>query len=224
MNNAGKYNVWKAHWMYASQNSMRVCLNLSLTASQHCLALCFKSGAVSHFFSISSNVLLIMAEPEITHTYSPLSGRSVQPAKVSGTSNISKLSHENSVTRKSIHWKAPLVVVSSSAFASLIAVTHHELYSYWNNRPVANSTQQQWIARGGTAFAFLFKAACLISVSTAYVQLFWKTIRRKSYPTVQLNALYGVLRNPINFQELSLWSRHPLLAMVAIASWYATSG
>jgi hypothetical protein len=54
-------------------------------------------------------------------------------------------------------------------FAALLlgitfAVGHHLFYYFWNDKPVDSDSQQQWVIRGGTAFAFCVKMFLVISV------------------------------------------------------------
>ncbi|KAL2350505.1 hypothetical protein BJ546DRAFT_404129 [Cryomyces antarcticus] len=54
----------------------------------------------------------------------------------------------------SIQWSAPALMIASLLAGVAFALTHHFFYRYWHGTRVISDSQQRWITRGGTAFAF----------------------------------------------------------------------
>jgi len=52
------------------------------------------------------------------------------------------------------------------------------------------------------------------------VQLFWLSLRNKAYALERVDKLYSVLGNVTVFWDLGLWLRNPILAALAIVTWY----
>ena len=102
------------------------------------------------------------------------------------------------------------------------AVGHHLFYNHYNDRPVRDSTEQRYISNGGTAFAFLVKMFLAIATGTAYVQLFWLSLKTASRRLERVDRLYSILGNVTLFWDLGLWFRNPLLSTLAIVTWYVT--
>lgn len=82
---------------------------------------------------------------------------------------------------RGIHWKAPTIMLFAFLLGAAFASGHHFFYKHYNGAEVGSDTQQRWILRGGTAFAFAIKTSLAISVGVAFVQQLWLTLQRDSY-------------------------------------------
>ena len=129
-----------------------------------------------------------------------------------------------------IHWQAPTTVVLALAAGVLFAAGHHLFYKSLDGTPAANigynilgsqvSPQQLNIA-GGTAFAFLVKACLVTALATAYVQLFWRAMLRKSREVTleRLDTTFSALSNVHYLLKLWIWWRYPVLFLLALIAW-----
>jgi hypothetical protein len=133
---------------------------------------------------------------------------------------------------KQIHAKQPQWTVRSGTklhakawmAVSLLAgvafgLIHHFFYWYWNGKAVASDSQQRWIIRGGTAFAFGLKTSLAFGTSVAYVQYFWLSMASGPYKVAKINSMFTILTNAFEFRDLKLWIRLPVLAIPAIVTW-----
>lgn len=104
-----------------------------------------------------------------------------------------------------------------------IAVGHHLFYSRLNGQPVDTQLSQTWVNRIGTALAFVVKLFFVAAVGIAYTQYQWRTISRKPWKIRQIDSLTGVVNNAWFFYDISLWTRVPVLTVIAAVSWYVVS-
>lgn len=125
--------------------------------------------------------------------------------------------------RQAIHWRVPTVMLGSLLAGTVAAVGHHLFYKHYDNQPVRDISEQKYLSNGGTAFAFLVKMFLAIATGTAYIQLFWLSLRTTSRSLGKVDRLYSVLGNITVFWDLSLWFRNPLLSTLAIVTWYVTT-
>ena len=118
-----------------------------------------------------------------------------------------------------IHWKVPFLMISALIIGTVFALIHHLFYFYWNNKAVRSSSQQQWVVRGGTAFAFVVKTAFAVATGTAYSQVLWLSLRGASNRIGRIDSMFGILGNAWEFLDLKLWLGVPTLAVPAIITW-----
>ena len=85
------------------------------------------------------------------------------------------------------------------------------------------SVSQSWIFRFGTAFAFLVNMAFAVSVSASYVQYQWFKFHRQSFSVHEIDSLTDVLQNGMRLFYNLVFLRQPLLLLMAIVAWYASS-
>ncbi len=110
-------------------------------------------------------------------------------------------------------------MAASIVVGLLFGLIHHFFYTYWNGKVVDSDSQQRWIIRGGTAFAFGFKTALALGTSIAYVQYLWLTVHNMDMQVGKINSLFKVLGNALVLFDLGLWLRLPVLALLAIVTW-----
>lgn len=133
-----------------------------------------------------------------------------------------------------IHWFG-LVSMLAALFAGIaFALGHHFFYDRLDGEeiPAGNYTmglhnssisKQQSNTAIGTAFAFAVKTCLVLAVSTAYVQLFWKSLvhqsSSKSFNLQSIDMAYSALRNATLLANFSGWRRFPLLFTLAVTTW-----
>src|SRR5271155_2092688 len=74
------------------------------------------------------------------------------------------------------YWRADTIMAISLLVGIAFGLIHHFFYWYWDGRAVASDSQQRWIIRGGTAFAFAVKTSLAFGTSVAYIQYFWLSL------------------------------------------------
>ena len=118
------------------------------------------------------------------------------------------------ISGSKIEWLVPTTVVLSLAIGVLAALGHHVFYSSLDGSPAPNEdyhiwgsslSRQQVNVAGGTAFAFLVKAALMTAISVTYVQLFWRAMLHTSRHTTlaTLDTTFSVLSNA--FALFKVW-------------------
>jgi uncharacterized membrane protein len=126
----------------------------------------------------------------------------------------------------------PLTMLMALISGLFIAIGHHLFYEGLDGQAVPSQgwkaygiefTSQQVNIAGGTALAFLVKLTLVIAVSTSYTQAVWNTARactkERGMSITQLDAAFSVLSNVVALKEVRLWSRYPLLLLLAIVAW-----
>ncbi|OQV06566.1 hypothetical protein CLAIMM_11115 [Cladophialophora immunda] len=116
-------------------------------------------------------------------------------------------------------WMVAASMACSIIVGLVFALVHHFFYTYWNGKVVSSDSQQRWIIRGGTAFAFGLKTALALGTGIAYVQYFWLTLCSKEFQVGKINSMFKVLGNAFELCDLKLWLRLPVLASLAVVTW-----
>lgn len=114
----------------------------------------------------------------------------------------------------------PILISISFLLGLLLAIGHHVFYNHWNHQPVKSSSQQQWIIRGGTAFAFGVKTFLVLATSVSYTQVLFWHLRGKATKIEHIDSMFGVLANPWNFRFTLAWLKRPSLLFPAMVAWY----
>lgn len=151
------------------------------------------------------------------------------PSGLSLHSRVHPATGNTSVMVNQFHWLAPATMLASLIASALLAISHHLFYNYLDGRAVSSgvsisyvSTQQANIAIG-TAFAFLVRAALVLSVSIAFVQVFWRSFApqddSRPFRLKQLDSAYAVLGNIFSLLNLPMGWRYPSIFLVASIAW-----
>lgn len=136
--------------------------------------------------------------------------------------------HDGSSSHFGFHWRAPVLMVASLLVGAALAIGHHAFYASLAGTAVSSdpikvvgwtTTQQQINIAIGTAFAFVVKASLILACSTAYMQLLFQAINRKSFKLSTLDNWFGGLNNIWSFGCLTSYWRYPLLSLVALTCW-----
>jgi hypothetical protein len=120
-----------------------------------------------------------------------------------------------------VHWKAPLVMLSSMVLGIAFTIGHHLFYQSLHHKPTGDAVFAQQINTGiGTAFAFIVRMFLVISVGTAYLQLFWHQVKKRPTSVSQLDTLNSITVNAFQFLRVQTLARFPVMALVALILWY----
>lgn len=104
------------------------------------------------------------------------------------------------------------------------AIGHHVYYTLHDDTPAVNQIKH---VRIGTFLAFMTRA-CLIGASViAFKQRVWYTVRRKSMKLCGLDALFGVVEDPMAFfwpmdAAREMLSKAKLASFMVLIIWYVS--
>ncbi|KAF9768433.1 hypothetical protein IL306_014273 [Fusarium sp. DS 682] len=101
-------------------------------------------------------------------------------------------------------------------FGAAAAVGHHILYAHLHNRIATN---QQWWLRLGQFLAFTAKASFVIAVLTAYQQVAWRAVSRKSYTVHAIDSLFDAAHNAFELFNKEAWKKSSFVMILAIYIW-----
>ncbi|KAF4635830.1 hypothetical protein G7Y89_g2260 [Cudoniella acicularis] len=124
-----------------------------------------------------------------------------------------------------VNWKAPVKMVGLLIAGAGIALGHHFYYHYLDKKEVStddskwNLKSQQWELRYGNAFAFLAKTCLAASISVAYQQHIWTTMRRKSIAISGLDATFGATKDLFSFLNTSFLFNVKVGVALAALTW-----
>ncbi|KAI0413497.1 hypothetical protein F5X98DRAFT_284745 [Xylaria grammica] len=123
-------------------------------------------------------------------------------------------------SKKSIHWQAPATILVSLFSGVLFAVGHHFFYQYLNGQPVNKARfGQQTSIRIGTATSYLVRVAFVVTISTSYWQVFWRTLHQKKIPLHTIDSLADLLNSVSSFFNMACLGASPILVGLAVVSW-----
>lgn len=129
-------------------------------------------------------------------------------------------------------WYMPFFMVATLTSGVLLAFGHHTFYKSLDGKPTSGHNRWGYQNRGqqfntsiGTAFAFTVKSTLVISVTSAYYQLFWKVMKQASKtqnPATLgwLDAAFSGTNNIVSLLKLPIWFRFPFLLAMALSVWY----
>lgn len=125
-----------------------------------------------------------------------------------------------------LYWKAYTTMVSSLFCGMLLALGHHLFYNSLNGKPVGTPqhiirmvTRQQLNLTLGTLFAFLVKACLAVAVTTAYTQIFWRAVKKRSTILTTIDTIYYGPTNVWSLLSFSVWLKYPLLLLLVLTVW-----
>ncbi|KJX98786.1 hypothetical protein TI39_contig391g00001 [Zymoseptoria brevis] len=119
------------------------------------------------------------------------------------------------------HWLEPTILISSFLIGAVLSIAHHLLYaSYRGTRSVGapGSVESLRIVTIGNAFSALVRTSLIITVTTAYWQVFWSVVRHK-LPIKTIDSLAGAINAVYELLSLKTLRASPLLVLLALAGW-----
>lgn len=124
-----------------------------------------------------------------------------------------------------VNWKAPFKMIGLLLLGVAVALGHHYYYHYLDTKEVStnnskwNFKSQQWELRYGTAFAFLAKTFLAASISVAYQQHIWTTMRSKRITVSGLDATFGATKDIFAFLNPAFLLNVKVGAVLAALTW-----
>jgi hypothetical protein len=104
--------------------------------------------------------------------------------------------------------------------ATLGAVAQHIFYSYLHGRQPDNFfIDQVWVIRIGAALAYLVKSALVTSVAISFYQRCWFSLQRVAVTVDCIDALFGILQNPLRFLSRELLVKTKIVTVLALICW-----
>jgi hypothetical protein len=123
-------------------------------------------------------------------------------------------------SERSIHWRAPTIMIFSLCSGILISFVHHIFNTLMDGHGAGGSTEQQWVRRVETAFAFASKMFLAISTTVAYNQYLWYHVNHHASRMASLDAMFSAVNSSFRFIHVRLWRGRPVLAIIALVIWY----
>jgi hypothetical protein len=127
--------------------------------------------------------------------------------------------HDRPPRLRQIHWRAPTFMLGAFLAGLAFALGHHFFYKRLDGVTVKSNTQQQWVIRGGSAFAFCVKVLLVVSTGTAFAQNLWLSLSWNAHIVSDVDSMFAVLGNALKFANLKLWFKHPILFIIALFTW-----
>ncbi|KAH0171297.1 hypothetical protein KCU67_g2249, partial [Aureobasidium melanogenum] len=129
-----------------------------------------------------------------------------------------------------LHWRALCILYGSLLASIAFSVGHHLYYQSLNNQivsieielaigPWAGVQSQKFNTAVGTTLASFFRTFLSITVTTAYCQIVWHALKAETTKANVVDAISGILANPMGFLNLGAWRKSALLLPLAIAIW-----
>lgn len=133
--------------------------------------------------------------------------------------------------QRHIHWLVPTTMFTSLLLGALLAIGHHLFYDRLSGTPTSTDSfaiagrklsRQQFNTAVGTAFASLVRTCLALAVTTAYVQIFWQSMKKaKRVPTLaDLDWASAGTKDMLNLLNFRLAWRYPLLAILIVVCWW----
>ena len=131
---------------------------------------------------------------------------------------------------RNVHWLAPTTIAAALAVGFFLSLGHHFFYVGLDGRSVSTESYhiagktlpvQQINTSVGIVFALLVRIFLSIAVSTAYVQLFWRSMRtaEQSPRLAELDWASSGMNNVIRAFTFKFWWKYPALVALAIIFW-----
>ena len=140
-----------------------------------------------------------------------------------GLSEATKLCRAHLATLQAenpIHWRAPAVMVFSLSIGILISFANHLFNTVIDGHSAGGATEQQWVRRLETAFAFSSKLFLAMSTTIAYNQCLWYYVQQNTYRVASVDAMFSATSNLFRFLHRGVWCGRPVLTMIALVTWY----
>ncbi|KAG9853152.1 alcohol oxidase, partial [Aureobasidium melanogenum] len=129
-----------------------------------------------------------------------------------------------------LHWRALCILYGSLLASIAFAVGHHFHYQSLAGQPVSTAndlaigtwagvSSQKFNTAVGNTFASLFRTFLSITVTTAYCQIVWHALKSEATRLNIVDAISGILANPLGFLNLGAWRKSALLFPLAIMIW-----
>lgn len=118
-----------------------------------------------------------------------------------------------------IHWRSPTLIVCLFLAGIVFAIGHHFYYASLDGTPVTSGVSQQWATRIGTGLAFLSKACLAASVSVAFTQRLWVTVKKKPISLGSLDNVFSLTTDPLAFLSFEVLFSAKILSLLAVCVW-----
>lgn len=123
-------------------------------------------------------------------------------------------------SENTIHWKAPAIMVLSLGIGILLSFIHNAFNMAMDGHSAGGATEQQWVRRAETAFAFASRLFLGIATTVAYTQYLWFYLQRHNSRLSSLDAMFSATNNSFRVIHVRLWRRRPVLALIAFVTWF----
>ncbi|KAG9596387.1 hypothetical protein KCU77_g8066, partial [Aureobasidium melanogenum] len=129
-----------------------------------------------------------------------------------------------------IHWRVLCILYGSLLASTALAIAHHFYYQNLSGAPVSTANDfaigswagvpsQKFNTAVGNTFASQFRTFLTITATTAYFQILWRALKTESTRLNVVDAISGILANPVGFLNAGAWKKSVILLTLAITIW-----
>ncbi|KAJ8113850.1 hypothetical protein OPT61_g4117 [Boeremia exigua] len=111
----------------------------------------------------------------------------------------------------SIGWWTPVIIVGCFLAATVVAILHYVYFRIIDDKSVDSTIPQSWNNALSVTFAHLFATTLATSASTAFTQLLWWYLRRRSLSISNIDTLFSLNFRPANLLQLGILKAIPVL-------------
>ncbi|KAE9380934.1 hypothetical protein N431DRAFT_323907 [Stipitochalara longipes BDJ] len=120
---------------------------------------------------------------------------------------------------KDIYWVSPTKMISFLLFGILMSLSHHLYYQSRVGKPVGNENDQQNKHRIGNFFAFVVQSSLATSMSIAYIQYLWMTLKEEEVKVVTLNSAFSALHSILFICNGEMRAKIRVGTIIALTAW-----
>ncbi|TVY32893.1 hypothetical protein LSUB1_G007637 [Lachnellula subtilissima] len=194
-----------------SQNPSRDSVDISHARSDH--------GARESMFTIFNDRRGQVSEAQtIADSFSP-------PIELDQLINPDEVFQKQlPLTPKFVKWgvqwhKEPTYMLLFALGGLLLGIGHHCYYNSLSGTEAGSNQRQQWAHNFGNIFAVLVVTALHRANGYAYSQLFWCTVRGRSFRLGSLDKLFSLTTDPMGFFNLEIFRHASFAVALAIVCW-----
>ncbi|TVY17514.1 hypothetical protein LARI1_G004665 [Lachnellula arida] len=119
-----------------------------------------------------------------------------------------------------VQWhKEPTYMILFALGGLLLGIGHHCYYNSLSGTEAGSNQRQQWAHNFGNILAVLVVATLHRANGYAYSQLFWGTVRGRSFTLGSLDKMFSLTTDPMGFFNLEVFRHAPFAVALALLCW-----
>ena len=130
----------------------------------------------------------------------------------------------NILTKLSVYWLQPTLMVTYLVLGVLTAVTHHLYYYSLHHRKIYHGNRQQWPLRIGAGLSFLTISLFNMAISAAYTQYVWIRLKKREFSLLGIDHLFSLTSDPSGLFSKEILTRAKSVALIALLCWLLPIG
>ncbi|CZT09487.1 uncharacterized protein RAG0_14244 [Rhynchosporium agropyri] len=126
------------------------------------------------------------------------------------------------ISKWTIGWQTPTLMIGSFAFALATAIIHLLLFQYLDGREANGPNSiapQAYIATASNVLANAFGFSLRASLAVAFCQYLWLLFRAQTMKVSTIELLYSIRTNPFQLFQIAVLRATPTLCVMASIIW-----